>query len=58
VRTDRWKLIHYVDLTVADELYDLQSDPYEMKNIIAEPGAQPALKKLRAELAKLLRDSR
>ena len=40
VRTDRWKLIRYPhgdgtpDRFTA-ELYDLQSDPYEMRNLIA-----------------------
>lgn len=42
VRTDRWKLIRYPhgdgtpDRFTA-ELYDLQSDPYEMRNLIADP---------------------
>ena len=36
-----------------DELYDLQADPYEMKNLIAEPSGQPALDLMRAELEKL-----
>jgi hypothetical protein len=36
-----------------DELYDLQADPYEMKNLIASPAARPALAELRAELARL-----
>jgi N-acetylglucosamine-6-sulfatase len=58
VRNPRWKWIHYVDLEGMDELYDLRADPYEMKNLIAHPEAQPALKSLREELARLLRDSR
>ena len=36
VRTERWKLIHYTDLKDCDELYDLQNDKYEMKNLIEQ----------------------
>lgn len=50
--------IHYVDLESMDELYDLQADPFEMHNVIADPAAQPALSKLRTELARLIEASR
>lgn len=36
-----------------DELYDLDADPYEMKNVVAEPVSQPALVRMKAELEKL-----
>ena len=51
VRTRRWKYIHYVDLSGADELYDLQNDPYEMTNLIGDPGAP--LKEMQARLTRL-----
>ena len=35
VRTERYKLIHYLELEGMDELYDLETDPYEMRNLIA-----------------------
>lgn len=54
VRTERWKYIHYVGVKGQDELYDLQNDPHEIKNIIQEPGAQTDLKTLQAELKRLL----
>lgn len=54
VRTEGWKYIHYVDLPNADELYDLNRDPYEMRNLIKSPGAADELKKLKEELAKQL----
>jgi N-acetylglucosamine-6-sulfatase len=57
VRTDRWKLIHYVDLEGMDELYDLHADPFEVSNIIAAPEAQAPLKDLKAELQRLLKAS-
>lgn len=53
VRTKRWKYIRYVELEGADELYDLRSDPYEMKNLIADPGSRAVLESLRAELQHL-----
>ena len=34
VRTERHKLIHYRELEGMDELYDLETDPYEMTNLI------------------------
>jgi arylsulfatase A-like enzyme len=56
-RTDRWKYIHYPTLDGMDELYDLKADPYEMKNLIKDGDAQPALKKMTAELAKMLKET-
>ena len=55
VRTTRYKYIHYVELEGMDELYDLRSDPYEMTNLINDPGSQPALVELKRELESLLK---
>ena len=55
VRTERWKYIHYTDLKEMDELYDLQSDPYEMHNLIGEASASTTTESLQAELKGLLR---
>lgn len=54
VRNERWKYIHYLELNGMDELYDLRSDPYEMKNLIAEPSAAKALATMKRELERLL----
>ena len=43
LRTEGWKYIHYVDLPDSDELYDLNRDPFEMRNLIAAPGAAAEL---------------
>jgi N-acetylglucosamine-6-sulfatase len=57
-RNERWKYIRYTELEGMDELYDLKADPYEMKNLIKEPGAQRALAKMKAELERLLRETK
>lgn len=54
VRSERWKYIRYPDLAGMDELYDLKTDPGEMKNRAADPEAQEALKDLKAEMSRLL----
>ena len=52
VRTGRWKYIHYTDRQDSDELYDLQNDPYELRNRIKDPAVPLAeLKKRLAQLA-------
>jgi arylsulfatase A-like enzyme len=53
VRTDRWKYIQYTDLKEMDELYDLQNDPYEMKNLINDSAHAADVEKLKAELEKV-----
>lgn len=57
IRTERYKYIHYTELEGMDELYDLKSDPYEMRNVIDDPAAQATLGELKKELATLLEDS-
>jgi len=54
IRTENWKYIHYVDLPNSDELYDLNRDPYEMRNAIGSPAAAAELGRLRAELGRQL----
>lgn len=58
VRTERWKYIHWVNQNAAgrvlDELYDLEADPYEMRNLIRGQAAAPVRERLRRELRKLV----
>ena len=54
VRTDDgWKYIHYDDVEGGDELYNLNDDPHELKNVIDDPASAEKLKELKAELATL-----
>jgi N-acetylglucosamine-6-sulfatase len=60
VRTDRYKLIHWVNRGNAgelDELYDLDNDPWEMKNLIASRAYAPVREKLRKELKRLVAEA-
>lgn len=57
VRNRRWKYIHYLELEGMDELYDLKTDPYEMKNLINHPGAVKALAEMKNEMERLLKET-
>lgn len=50
IRTDRFKLIRHFRARGMDELYDLQKDPDEEKNVISAKGQAEVLKKLQADL--------
>lgn len=62
VRTDRYKLIRYPhgdggpDRHLG-ELYDLQQDPDESKNLIADPAYAGLVAELRGELDRLIREA-
>lgn len=57
VRTDRYKYIHWVNRDDGqgslDELYDLDKDPYELRNLSRSRALAPVREKLRKELRKL-----
>ena len=54
VRTDRYKYINYLDLDGMDELYDLETDPYELNNVIDDPDYTTVLEEMKVELQRLL----
>jgi N-acetylglucosamine-6-sulfatase len=54
VRNDRWKYIHYLDLENADEIYDMQNDPYELHNKIGDPSTAADVKAMKDELQRLM----
>ncbi len=60
VRTDRHKLIHWVNRGRAnelDELYDLEKDPFELSNRIARRGYGRIRDELRGELKRLVTEA-
>jgi len=57
VRNDRWKYIHYLEQTGADELYDLEADPYELKNLARERAAAKEFAAMQSELKRLLAET-
>jgi arylsulfatase A-like enzyme len=50
IRTDRYKLIHFYGDIDAWELYDLETDPHEMTNLIDDPASKYLVKKLKKQL--------
>lgn len=48
LRNHKWKYIW--NLTDVDELYDMQNDPHELHNLVAEPDYQTLLKDFRLEM--------
>ena len=49
VRTDRWKLIHYTHLD-RHQLFDLQNDPWELRDLSADPRHAPTRAELQGKL--------
>lgn len=52
IRTARHKLIHFYDQDLW-ELYDLQADPQEMRNLYGAPAYKPVQQDLHRRLARL-----
>jgi arylsulfatase A-like enzyme len=60
VRTDRYKYVHWVNRGRAgelDELYDLERDRWELKNLIASPKLVKVRADLKREMRRLLGDA-
>jgi arylsulfatase A-like enzyme len=55
IRTERFKLIHFYYDIDAWELYDLQADPHELRNLYSDPKYAQTVADLKAELAQLRR---
>ncbi len=53
VRTERYKYIHYTELSGMDELYDLVTDQYEMHNLMGSAEGKAALPGVQLELERL-----
>ncbi len=52
VRTRRWKLIVYTD-SGERALYDLRSDPFELRNLAAKPHMRPHIQRLEQLISEL-----
>jgi N-acetylglucosamine-6-sulfatase len=57
IRTDRHKLIHWIQHPELDELYDLGEDPREESNLLHDPRSHELAARLRSELGRLVQQS-
>lgn len=55
IRTDDWKLVRHYNTFQLDELYDLNDDPNEMKNLYGRPGASEIRDQLLSRLETWMR---
>ena len=56
VRTNRYKLIHFYDVVDSWELYDLETDPNEMKNLYNDPGYEKTIRELKDKLIEMQKE--
>ncbi|SDE27226.1 sulfatase family protein [Niabella drilacis] len=56
VRTNRYKLIRFYQLTDKWELFDLEKDPHEMRNVFDDPGYQTVQAALMKRLKELIEE--
>ncbi|MPY88976.1 MAG: sulfatase-like hydrolase/transferase [Luteitalea sp.] len=57
LRGQRYKYIHYHGIWDLDELYDLQADPDEMKNLINDPTQKEVVQKMNQQLFDVLEET-
>jgi N-acetylglucosamine-6-sulfatase len=57
LRADRYKFIRYHGLWDVDELFDLQADPLEMRNLAYEPAQAERAKEMSARMFALLQET-
>jgi arylsulfatase A-like enzyme len=55
VRTERHKLIYFNKINQW-ELFDLRTDPHELKNVYADPAQADTVKQLKAEMYRLKKE--
>ncbi len=53
VRGERYKFIRYREFPGMEELYDLQADPYELKNLANDAASQSVRREMETELERL-----
>jgi N-acetylglucosamine-6-sulfatase len=57
LRGERYKYIRYHGLWDSDELFDLEADPHEMKNLIRDPAHAKTVEAMNARLFEVLEES-
>ena len=57
IRTERYKYLHYHGIWDTDELYDLQTDPEEMNNLIDDPQHKKLIEELNKKLFNWLEET-
>ncbi len=57
LRTPQYKFIQYHGVWDLDEFYDMKNDPHEEHNLIFDDEQQPRIRKMRADLHKILAES-
>lgn len=57
IRGSQYKYIHYTGIWDTDELYDLEKDPFESKNLIRDQGHQDVVKKMNKALFAILEET-
>jgi len=50
IRTEKWKFMRYRNIEAKEELYDLKSDPEELKNLASNPDYSNLVIKMREKL--------
>jgi len=50
IRTEKWKFMRYRNIEAKEELYDLKSDPEELKNLASNPDYSYLVIKMREKL--------
>lgn len=58
VRTDKWKYFRYRFIDAPEELYNLENDPMETKNLAPNPSYSSTLNYMRKECDKLIKKYR
>lgn len=53
IRTNRWKLVHYIQNPQGHEMFDLEADPEERRNLYDDPKLRAQARELEARLERL-----
>ncbi len=54
IRTEKWKFMRYRDIEAKDELYDLTTDPEELKNLAGNPDYANVVIEMREKLERTI----